>query len=573
MSDPSINSRTSSLADADMEIDTDIKAESDNKSPIKSEEGNSKGEKENIGTGHKTSNNSDNNDGPDKNHDNTTTEVKDDVTKIEANGDHNKESDNNAIKIEQDHDVEMKDVVPATNGTPTHEKIKEAQKVERDEKAKDVYKPQETQKSDEIDIQIDDSNINDIEIKDAENVKEVTEDLETPEIDETFKTSEINNIEIKTETANGNIVSTPPQPNSEPPAKPISKPNPNCNPTFDLEALNEITHLRYTPLKTGYCYDVRMRYHAKIVTSNFDYVDPHPEDPRRIYRVYKSLAESGIIIDPKLEGLDDVGSLMEKIPVRFATDDELLLVHTQQHLDSIKSTTTMSREKLIRETEKGDSVYFNNDTYASALLSCGGTIEVTKAVVEGRVKNGFAIVRPPGHHAEPGNPAGFCVYSNVAVAAKTMLRDYPDKIRKILILDWDVHHGNGTQRAFYNDPRVLYMSLHRYEGVKFYPGTDYAASFRCGEGAGTGFTVNIPWTGTDMGDADYIYAMTRVIMPISIEFDPDLVLISSGFDAAEGDPIGGYHLTPNAYGYLTHMMKTLANGNLVVVMEGGYNLD
>lgn len=331
--------------------------------------------------------------------------------------------------------------------------------------------------------------------------------------------------------------------------------------------------LLYTHLKTGFCYDVRMRYHAKIVTSAFDYVDPHPEDPRRIYRVYKALAESGIIIDPKLEGLEKVGDLMLKIPIRFASDDEILLVHTKAHLDFIKSTTTMTRQQLIEETEKGDSVYFNNDSYTSALLSCGGAIEVCKAVVERKVKNALAIVRPPGHHAEPGNAAGFCMFSNVAVTAKTMLRDYPETIRRILILDWDVHHGNGTQRAFYNDPRVLYISLHRYEGGKFYPGTDYAAHNMSGEGEGRGFNMNIPWSSGGMGDGDYIYAMNKVIMPIAIEYDPDLVIISSGFDAAEGDPIGGCHLSPNAYGYLTHMMKVLANGNLVVVMEGGYNLD
>ncbi|KAF5131783.1 hypothetical protein DV495_001965 [Geotrichum candidum] len=331
--------------------------------------------------------------------------------------------------------------------------------------------------------------------------------------------------------------------------------------------------LLYAHLKTGFCYDVRMRYHAKIVTSAFDYVDPHPEDPRRIYRVYKALAESGIIIDPKLEGLEQVGDLMLKIPIRFASDDEILLVHTKEHLDFIKSTTTMTRQQLIEETEKGDSVYFNNDSYTSALLSCGGAIEVCKAVVERKVKNALAIVRPPGHHAEPGNAAGFCMFSNVAVTAKTMLRDYPETIRRILILDWDVHHGNGTQRAFYNDPRVLYISLHRYEGGKFYPGTDYASHTMSGEGEGRGFNLNIPWSSGGMGDGDYIYAMNKVIMPIAIEYDPDLVIISSGFDAAEGDPIGGCHLSPNAYGYLTHMMKVLANGNLVVVMEGGYNLD
>lgn len=353
-----------------------------------------------------------------------------------------------------------------------------------------------------------------------------------------------------------------------------TSPTPTTLPVSNGNIVSTITpQLLYTPLKTGFCYDVRMRYHAKIVTSAFDYVDPHPEDPRRIYRVYKALAESGIIIDPKLEGLDNVGDLMYKIPIRYASDDELLLVHTKEHLDFIKSTTSMTRDQLVDETEKGDSVYFNNDSYMSAMLSCGGAIEVCKAVVERKVKNALAIVRPPGHHAEPGNAAGFCMFSNVAVAAKTILRDYPESVRKILVLDWDVHHGNGTQRAFYDDPSVLYISLHRYEGGKFYPGTDYGSHTKCGEGAGLGFNVNIPWSSGGMGDADYIYAMNRVIMLIAMEYDPDLVIISSGFDAAEGDFIGGCHLSPNAYGYLTHMMKVLANGNLVVVMEGGYNLD
>lgn len=348
---------------------------------------------------------------------------------------------------------------------------------------------------------------------------------------------------------------------------------PKTNGVVISQPANPPPQLLYTPLRTGFCYDVRMRYHAKIVTSAFDYVDPHPEDPRRIYRVYKALVESGLIIDPKLEGLDQVGELMQKIPVRFASDEELLLVHTKSHVDFIKSTTVMNKEQLVDETEKGDSVYFNNDSYTSALLSCGGAIEVCRAVVERKVKNAIAIVRPPGHHAEPGNAAGFCLFSNVAVAAKTILRDYPESVRKILVLDWDVHHGNGTQRAFYDDPRVLYISLHRYEGGKFYPGTDYGSHTKCGEGAGLGFNINIPWSTGGMGDADYIYAMNRVIMLIAIEYDPDLVIISSGFDAADGDSIGGCHLSPNAYGYLTHMMKVLANGNLVVVMEGGYNLD
>lgn len=331
--------------------------------------------------------------------------------------------------------------------------------------------------------------------------------------------------------------------------------------------------VHYIPLKTGLCYDVRMRYHAKIFTSYFEYIDPHPEDPRRIYRIYKILAEAGLIQDPTLSGVDDIGDLMLKIPVREALAEEILQVHTQEHLDFINSTTDLTKDKLMELTEKGDSVYFNHDSALGAKLSCGGSIEACKAVIEGKVKNAIAVVRPPGHHAEPDTPGGFCLFSNVAVAAKNMLKNYPESVRRIVIVDWDVHHGNGTQKAFWDDPRVLYISLHRYEAGKYYPGTIAGAADQVGEGAGRGTNVNIPWPIGGMGDADYIYAFNQVIMPICNEFDPDLVIISSGFDAADGDMIGQCHVTPGAYGHMTHLLKSLAKGNLVVVLEGGYNLD
>ncbi|KAH3662609.1 hypothetical protein OGAPHI_005861 [Ogataea philodendri] len=331
--------------------------------------------------------------------------------------------------------------------------------------------------------------------------------------------------------------------------------------------------LAYVPLKTGLCYDVRMRYHAKIFTSYFEYIDPHPEDPRRIYRIYKILAENGLIDDPTLSGRTQIGDLMVKIPVREATKEEILLVHTEEHLQFIESTRQMSKEQLMELTEKSDSVYFNNDSLLSAKLSCGGAIEACRAVVEGRVKNALAVVRPPGHHAEPDVPGGFCLFSNVAVAAKSILTNYPESVRRIVIVDWDVHHGNGTQKAFIDDPRVLYISLHRYEQGKYYPGTKAGGADQVGTGPGEGFNLNVPWPVGGMGDADYIYAFNRVIMPVCHEFAPDLVIISSGFDAADGDIIGGCHVSPAGYGHMTHALKSLAKGNLCVVLEGGYNLD
>lgn len=331
--------------------------------------------------------------------------------------------------------------------------------------------------------------------------------------------------------------------------------------------------LFYTPLKTGVVYDVRMRYHAKIFTSYFEYIDPHPEDPRRIYRIYKRLAEAGLIQDTSLSGVDDIGPLMVKIPIREATAEEILEVHSQDHLKFIESTENMTRDQLLEETEKGDSIYVNNDSFLSAKLSCGGTIEACKAVIEGKVKNSLAIVRPPGHHAEPETPGGFCLFSNVAVAAKNILKSYPESVRKIVIVDWDIHHGNGTQKSFYDDPRVLYISLHRYENGKFYPGTKYGNFTNAGEGKGEGFTLNIPWRNAGMTDGDYIYAFRKVVIPIISEFDPDLVIVSSGFDAADGDIIGGCHVTPAGYGYMTHLLKGIAKGKLAVILEGGYNLD
>lgn len=331
--------------------------------------------------------------------------------------------------------------------------------------------------------------------------------------------------------------------------------------------------LTYVPLKTGLCYDVRMRYHAKIFTSYFEYIDPHPEDPRRIYRIYKILAENGLVKDPTLKGADDIGDLMQKIPVREATAEEILQVHSEDHLKFLESTAEMSKEQLLEETEKADSAYFNHDSYLGAKLSCGGAIEACKAVVEGRVKNSLAVVRPPGHHAEPDTPGGFCLFSNVAVAAKNILKNYPESVRKIVVVDWDVHHGNGTQKCFIDDPRVLYISLHRFEQGKYYPGTLAGGADQCGIGPGLGFNLNIPWPIGGMGDGDYLYAFEKVIMPICYEFSPDLVIISSGFDAADGDVIGGCHVTPTGYGHMTSLLKTLAKGSLCVVLEGGYNLD
>ncbi|KIJ61334.1 hypothetical protein HYDPIDRAFT_96746 [Hydnomerulius pinastri MD-312] len=217
------------------------------------------------------------------------------------------------------------------------------------------------------------------------------------------------------------------------------------------------------------------------------------------------------------------------------------------------------------------SLYVMNGTTRAAKLSCGGVIEACLKVAQGHLKKTIAIVRPPGHHAEPDEHMGFCFFNNVAVAAKVVQMSTP--LKRILILDWDVHHGNGTQRAFNDDPSVLYISIHRYERGQFYPCGPFGGLESCGEGPGLGYSVNIPWPTHGMTDADYIHAFQQIVMPIALEFAPELVIISAGFDAADGDDLGECHVTPTGYAHMTHMLASLAGGKLVVALEGGYNLD
>lgn len=219
-----------------------------------------------------------------------------------------------------------------------------------------------------------------------------------------------------------------------------------------------------------------------------------------------------------------------------------------------------------------DSIYLNQLTSQAARVSAGGAIELCRAVVGRHVKNGFAIIRPPGHHAERERPMGFCFFDNVSIAARVCQVDYPALCRKILIVDWDVHHGNGIQQAFYRDPNVLYISIHVHENGTYYPAGPYGDHLHCGFGAGVGYNINIPWPTKGMGDADYLYAFQKVVMPVAHEFNPDFVIIAAGFDAAQGDLLGGCHVSPAGYAHMTHMLMSLANGRIAACLEGGYCL-
>ncbi|KAF8954206.1 Histone deacetylase hda1 [Entomortierella lignicola] len=243
--------------------------------------------------------------------------------------------------------------------------------------------------------------------------------------------------------------------------------------------------------------------------------------------------------------------------------EELHLVHTKDHVEKITKTAGLNKDELLKMANSYNSIYLNNSSAFCARLSCGSLIELCKAVATGQVLNGLAIIRPPGHHAEPHEAGGFCLYNNVAIAARYLQNAHG--LRKIFILDWDVHHGNGTQTVFYDDPDVVYCSIHRFDHGEFYPGDPVAAAHTAiGEGKGRG---------SGMGDSEYIYAFNKVIMPIVLEFAPDFVLVSAGFDAAKGDHIGQMLVTPPAYGHMTHMLKSLAGGKIILALEGGYNLD
>lgn len=348
--------------------------------------------------------------------------------------------------------------------------------------------------------------------------------------------------------------------------------------------------LPYASRRTGLVYDVRMRFHTEL---NTDEEDIHPEDPRRIYAIHQALLSAGLVLD-QAEPMEDYVKhpfKLWRLPIRLAEQSEIALVHGPELYDwvnSLKGTSTATQDlpffgtnnsldwentHLIERARELDSVYLHQTTMYCASLSCGGAIEACKAVVAGLVKNAIAVIRPPGHHAEHDKPGGFCFFNNVCVAAKVCQNTFGNACRKVMILDWDVHHGNGIQQAFEDDPNVLYVSLHVHKNGQFYPPGNYGDHLHCGLGEGLGKNINIPWPTHGMVDGDYLYAFQQVVMPVAQEFEPDLVIISAGFDAAEGDLLGACHISPAGYAHMTHMLMSLAHGKVAVCLEGGYNLN
>jgi len=312
--------------------------------------------------------------------------------------------------------------------------------------------------------------------------------------------------------------------------------------------------------RVGVLYDPRMAEHR-------DVDDPkHPEQPLRIVRIFEWLEAEGL------------ASRCVRIPCREATREELVLKHTEAHVDAMFRIASLDIKDAVREGRNYNSVYLVPESTLAATLSAGSVVEATSQVCTGQVRSAICVVRPPGHHAECGCAMGFCLFGNVAVAAAEAQRQ--GWSRKTLIVDWDVHHGNGTQRMFESDDKVLYFSVHRYDNGNFYPGGRLGHYSSHGSGAGAGYSVNVPWEvrrgqirgAPAPGDAEFLDSFERVLLPIAEAFQPDLVLVSAGFDSAEGDPLGGCRVSPAGFYELTRRLMAVAQGRLVLALEGGYNL-
>lgn len=277
----------------------------------------------------------------------------------------------------------------------------------------------------------------------------------------------------------------------------------------------------------------------------------HPEHAGRIEAVWEQLDASGL------------SEQLLHIAPTAASDEQILAAHTLDHL--LRLMAVAGGERTVR---------LDPDTYALPLsldvarLAAGAVIRAVDAALRARAENALAIVRPPGHHATADRAMGFCLLNNVAIAARHA-QSAPG-IEKVLILDYDVHHGNGTNDIFYADPSVCFISIHQ---SPFYPGT--GALDEIGAGAGRGYTLNIPLAG-GQGDASYRRLFDEVVRPAVERFNPDLMLISAGFDAHWVDPLAGMQLTLGGYDYLARecirLAERLCDGRIVFVMEGGYDL-
>jgi len=276
----------------------------------------------------------------------------------------------------------------------------------------------------------------------------------------------------------------------------------------------------------------------------------HPESHQRLEVIYNMLE------DPEMKGQ------FKEVPVRRAAANELTLVHSPGYVSQVETTSGKDFSRLDMDTTT------SSGSYEAALLAVGGLCQAISMVVSGELDNAFALVRPPGHHAEMDRGMGFCLFNNVAVGTRYAQESLD--LERILIVDWDLHHGNGTQHSFEEDPSILYFSSHQ---SPYNPGT--GANNEVGIGRGEGFTVNVPLS-MGYGDGEYAGIFEKIVTPVALEFDPDLILVSAGFDIHGNDPLGGMRVTPKGFAGLTASILNTArqccDGKVVFTLEGGYDL-
>ena len=279
----------------------------------------------------------------------------------------------------------------------------------------------------------------------------------------------------------------------------------------------------------------------------------HPEHAGRIQAIWKQIDAA------------QLSDRMQKITPQPVTRDLILSVHTQDYLDQLIWVSSNHAEMVLLNPD----TYFGPTSLEIARLAAGGVVGAVDEVLSGRAANALAVVRPPGHHAVPDNAMGFCLLGNVAVASQFARREYD--LERIMIVDFDVHHGNGTQDMLYDDPHTLFISTHQ---SPFYPGT--GGIKETGTGAGQGYTVNIPLR-SGHGDSSYAAIYEQVIWSLAERYQPQLIMVSAGFDAHWNDPLAGMKLSLSGYDHLTRelmrMADTFCDGKIIFALEGGYNLD
>ncbi len=277
---------------------------------------------------------------------------------------------------------------------------------------------------------------------------------------------------------------------------------------------------------------------------------PHPERPARLEAIHQRLTDDGLL------------ARCDALSPRPATADELLTTHSRAHVDRIAATLNQGYSYQDPDTYTGPR------SYEVALRAAGGAIESVEAVLGGRARNAFVLVRPPGHHAERERAMGFCLFNNIAVAAHHALGQHG--LERVLIIDWDVHHGNGTQHAFEDTDRGFFFSSHQYP---FYPGT--GRHDEVGRGAGAGFSMNAPLP-AGCGDAEYLAIFSEFVVPVGLAHRPQLILVSAGFDAHAADPLAHMQVSTDGFVAMARLVRDLAeqacDGKLVLVLEGGYDL-